>query len=1249
MSNPPPSDGRPLRGYVLGSLLGEGGFGAVFRAAQPAVQRDVAIKIILPKYANQPTFIRRFESEAQIVARLEHPHIVPLYDFWRDPDGAYIVMRLLRGGSLKLALAQAPWKLKPIVTLMRQLCSAVSFAHQHHIIHQDIKPANILLDEESNAYLSDFGIARNLEAGDSGGGFVGSPNYTAPELIDGFPPSPQSDLYNLGILLYELLAGEHPFQAHRQSPVAMLNAHLNEPLPSLGQTRPDLPTQLEDVLFVATAKDYRERYSSVADFERALWRALQSDSGLLQALDLTPITRPSDIKPYLEAFGGLTPEEEADTDSTRVVELEPPRNPYRGLQAFQQADASLFFGREGLIARLVERLAAGERFITLLGASGSGKSSVARAGLLPALQAGALPLSDKWFTLQVTPGPRPWEEIEAALLSIAVNPPASLLEQLQADERGLARAIKRCLPVDDPEVELVLLIDQFEELFTLMSDAASRDLLLRSLTQAVTEERGRLRLILTLRADFYDRPLQYAEFGALLHRSAVPLLPLTPQELERVIVLPAQQVGLDLETGLLAELLADSQGESGGLPLLQYTLSQLFEARQGQQLTRAAYQALGGVTGALARRADALYADLAPEAQASAQQLFLRLVTLGEGAEDTRRRALQSDLLALHPQAMPAVIEHFGAARLLTFDRDPITRLATVEVAHEALLRVWGQLRDWLARSRDDLRQEARLDGLAQDWRDSQHDPSFLLRGAQLEEAERWSNETALQLAPDVRAFLQASQTQRDQQTQQAAQQQAYQAALEATSRRRLRLIAIIFLIAAISASILSAFAFDQQDQAEADRRIAQTQQGEAQAARQTSDANVRIIQTQVAEAQARADDIQSLSLVASAQRAYLDQEADLAFALALAAVQIPDAPPQAQSALAEFARLPGTRAVIQQDETQWLRLGLSPDSKVLVTAGLTRPQTGQNSQSRLALWNPRTGQVLGGLDIPANAIIVGLAFSPDGSQLFSASSDRYLRIWSLADGQLEREWLAQSDLSSMALSPNGLRVVTGSLTGDLQVYNAQTGQLAANLTQLTGAVNRVGYSSDGRTIIAASSAGQFILWQPNTQVYQDFEADTGSIEALSVTQNQARFLYSTPSGGILYWAYDPANLGQLSLVGVLQEHSSPVTALAVSPDGSRLLSADREGRLLLWDLAGNSVLAELGGHEAVISDVAFSADGLAAVSADVGGQVRLWDVAGQTPPSDLSALIAWVQSERYLRPLTCEERALYLLEACPD
>jgi DNA-binding SARP family transcriptional activator len=658
--------GGAIRGYQLLEPIGQGGYGIVYRARQPSVGRDVAIKVIQPQYANLANFIRRFEAEAQLIARLEHPHIVPLYDFWREPEGAYLVMRWMRAGDLRARLKAGPVDLDCAVEWIEQLAGGLAAAHQKGIVHSDLKPENLLFDEDGNIYLSDFGIARQVVAEETGlrAVYSLSPLYSSPEHLLHEPLTPRSDLYCLGVLLYEMLAERAPFS--ERSPETE-----ERRLPSLHALREDLPPLLDEYLQRATAWDPAGRFPDAESMVIALREVMAG-----------------------RATFRITSGEHGEI-----------ANPYKGLRAFEEADAEDFFGRAGFVAALVERLGgkgreAGSakdildqgRFLAVVGPSGSGKSSAVKAGLLPALRRGCLPGADQWFIVEMTPGSHPLEELEAALLRVAANPPASLLEQLREDERGILRVVKRVLP-GDKRVELLLVIDQFEELFTLVEDPAVRQHFLDGLLAAVTATDSRLRVVLTLRADFYDQPLLYPGFSELVRQHTEVVLPLSVDELAEAIRSPAGRVGVAFEEDLVSTIVAQVKAQPGALPLMQYALTELFERRQDGLLTQEAYNAAGGVLGALSRRADELYERFTPAGQEIARQIFLRLVNLGEGASangllapDTRRRVLRSELESVAagkaggqandqvPEVFAHILETFGRHRLLSFDRDPLTR-----------------------------------------------------------------------------------------------------------------------------------------------------------------------------------------------------------------------------------------------------------------------------------------------------------------------------------------------------------------------------------------------------------------------------------------------------------------------------------------------------------------------------------------------------------------------------------------------
>src|SRR5262245_6118410 len=693
-------------------------------------------------------------------------------------------MRFLRGGSVEDLLRSGPLDPERVSSILDQVAGALAAAHRQGIVHRDVKPGNVLLDEVGNAYLTDFGVA--LEAGSpdrsTGTMIRGTPGYLSPEQVRLDPASPRSDVYALGIVTYEMLTGAPPFS--ESSLTALLDHHANDAIPSVREVRPDLPASLDRAIARATAKDAEDRFSDALGLAAAVRAALQGDASSVTA-------------------------------SAGEV-----RNPYKGLRAFLEADAADFFGREAVTKRLVRRLGEDQpnaRFLAVVGPSGSGKSSVVRAGLVPALRRGSLPGSERWYVIDMLPGAHPLRELESALLGLAVAPPPSLLDELEGDTRGLLRAVDEILP--DPDAELLIVLDQLEEVFTLIEDEDERFHILESLRVASTEAGSRVRVVATLRAAFSDQPLSGRGFGDLLAQRTEAITPMSPEELERAIVAPAERAGLAIEPRLLATMIADVVDRPGALPLLQFTLTELAERREDGALTLVGYRRIGGVSGALARRAEQLFEGMNEGARDVCRQVFLRLVTLGEGSEDTRRRVRRPELQPrADAQTLDGVLDAFGRHRLLSFDRDPETREPTVEIAHEALLAAWDRLSGWIDEARDDVRMQRRLAAAVAEWKSAERDPSYLLRGARLDQVHEWVETTTLALSDADRAYVAEGL---DMQRAMSERERA----LERRSVRRLRSLVVLGVAAALVATTLTVIAVNQRGRAEAETRLSRARE----------------------------------------------------------------------------------------------------------------------------------------------------------------------------------------------------------------------------------------------------------------------------------------------------------------------------------------------------------------------------------------------------------------------------------------
>ena len=472
------------------------------------------------------------------------------------------------------------------------------------------------------------------------------------------------------------------------------------------------------------------------------------------------------------------------------------RNPYKGLGSFSEIDAGDFFGRDKLVSGMTDALAGGDRLLVVVGPSGSGKSSAVRAGLVPALREGRVLGSDHWILATMTPGRHPFEQLEAALVRVTRSEVPGMLEQLTENDTGFLRMALRLIP--DERSELLLIVDQFEELFTLTTDRLRRRFL-DNLVTAVTDPRSRVRVVVTLRADFYDRPLLSHRFAPVFASSIVNVVPLTPAELEAATVEPAAGVGVDVQPALLAQMVADMGEEAAALPLLQYTLTEMFNTRNCGPLTLSSYNEMGGLEGALTARADHLFESFTVEEQEVAKQVLLHLVGIERSSEATRRRVTLDELRDLGE--VDEVVASFISNRLLTADRDPLTGKATIQVTHEALLDGWGRLRNWIELHSIDLKRRSTLAASAAEWEASGRDLDYLMTGGRLGQLAAWSEGTPLGIAPLERQFLDASLKQREVAEGEDELRRQREAGLARRAKRRLWGLAVALTLFATTAT----------------------------------------------------------------------------------------------------------------------------------------------------------------------------------------------------------------------------------------------------------------------------------------------------------------------------------------------------------------------------------------------------------------------------------------------------------------
>jgi WD40 repeat protein len=797
---------------------------------------------------------------------------------------------------------------------------------------------------------------------------------------------------------------------------------------------------------------------------------------------------------------------------------------------------------------------------------------VVRAGLVPAIRDGALGGPEDPFVAEMFPGEHPIDELEAALLRIAVHPVPRLRERLDSGSRGLLEAVDLVAP---GEAEVVVVVDQFEEAFTLTRDERERELFLESLRVAAADPESRLRVIVTLRADFYDRPLVYPRFGELLAEGTEAVPPLTPDELERAIRGPAERIGVRPEPGLVAEMIADVAHQPGALPLLQYALTELFDHRDEDRLTLAAYREIGGIAGALSARADRIYESAEPHGRHATKQVFLRLVALGEGRHDTRRRVPRGELDALDvdQEAIERAVNTFAGHRLLTFDREPSTREPTVEIAHEALLSAWERLRTWIDEAREDLRQERGLARAAAEWRGSDGDPSFLLRGARLEQLESWAATTDLAIGRPERAYLRASTDQRDREREEDERRRERETRIERRSARRLRGLVAVFAAAALITGTLAIVATDQRGRAEREAGVARGRELAAAAvANLEGDPELSVLLAiEAGEATRSADGTVLREAEEALHRAVVASRLDLEvpgvgglLAWSRRGLFVTEGPQD--SGLIEIRDSETGERVrsFHGHDGDVNDVAFSPDGSRLASTG---------DDGKLKVWDPSTGRLLSSVAAPGHAS--GPSFSADGSLVAAAWDEPgdQVRVLDLSTDRVV-SMVRVPQVIDTALSPDGKRVAVarwwpGGKVG--AVFDVRTGEEAFALPGPNCCASprsrAVSWSPDGR-LVAASSEGTARVW----------DAETGTVRH--------------------------------TLLG----HSGFVLSLAWSPDSSRLVTGSSDGTAKVWEIGSDGVRERwsLSAQETKsgIVGVAFSRDGTRVMAGDASiSAVQVWDL----------------------------------------
>ena len=908
-------------------------------------------------------------------------------------------------------------------------------------------------------------------------------------------------------------------------------------------------------------------------------------------------------------------------------------NPYKGLKPFLVGDAADYYGRDVISSYLVDVLNRSAT-VGVVGPSGSGKTSLIHAGLLHQLiedshrassGGAATDVQPPWLICQVRPGPSPLRSLEAGLaqaLSTAGPVTVSelpccdeLSEELRKGRVSLRALFEQTLLIGSRRVLIVC--DQFEELFTLCQDAAEQAAFLDVLSANgnSTEPADWLRVLVTLRADFMGQLLSHRPMADALQGSTVILGPMNDAELETAIVQPARAQGVEFQDGLVARLLGDVGGEAGRLPLLQFCLMQLWDHQRNRQLTHQDYDAIGGVEGALTRYADDLYATLADEDKQAVRRVLTQMVRPGVDREDTRRPITRGHLSA----ADWATVQRLADARLVVTDRDSSGQ-EVAEIAHEALIQRWGLLRDWIDTDRAFYLWHQRTRLAAAQWVRTGRDPGALLRGAPLAEALDWTTNKPSESGPDVAEFVAASQTQRDQEQAEknARQERELQQAqtltelehqrfeFEARSNRRLRWLVAGLAVVTVLALLGGLAAWSLQRVASQQAEHALSRQLAAQAINLTdTQLDLAMLLNDEALRRSTPEDRHDLLLnlnVSPLIETHLYGHKAAVFAMVLSsdgqimasgtddgAITLWDL--TEERTLAELPGEPGVNTI---------SLAFSPDDHVLASG---------DSTGIVHLWDVASGTSLGemvGHTQPVNA----LAFSEDGQTLRSISDDGTSRLWDLTTQQEVTDGLLPlTSRKGMAISLAG-NEVAGKLDTGIIVQDLATGEeVSPPLLGHSAFIHQMQFSPDGSLLASASFDSQVILWNLKTgqPLHPPLEGHEGRALAVAFSPDGKILATGGTDGKIFLWNVSTGTRLAVPDMG----HGNWVRVLRFTPDGQRLISGDADGTILVWDM---NLFRQLMGHENTVRALDFSPDGHTLASGSFDGSVRRWDLVTGKP-----------------------------------
>ncbi|MEP1080059.1 caspase family protein [Leptolyngbya sp. PL-A3] len=843
--------------------------------------------------------------------------------------------------------------------------------------------------------------------------------------------------------------------------------------------------------------------------------------------------------------------------------------PYQGLEPFTEATQQFFFGRKPVVEMLRQEL---ERspFVALIGASGSGKSSVVRAGLIPWLR------ELGWRVLDpIKPGFEPLGELKRTFAN-QFRRRDEIQQVYEAIASGSLDTVVALMPGME---RMLLVVDQFEELFTVCSDEEERQSLINLLTQF---QNSRLAVVITMRADFLEPCLAYANLTQQLQQHTVLIPPLEGKALEEAIASPAYKQGYSVEPALLRIIQRDVAQEKNCLPLLQFALQSLWDSanQADHQLTLDNYEQLQGIAGALNRHADRVYEfqdwrEATPTQPRSAQEqdwikrLCLKLVRTGESNRDTRQRQTKADLLALASEGdgtraiAETVLSDLVDARLLVTNQEETT-FAYVDLAHEALMDGWKRFAEWREGDRDARRLIDRMEDARREWEHHQRNPDFLLSRGLSVQIELQSEHLQPYLTSALREFYQLSKDKEREQAS-AVQWARSEGALDTRAQEAIELL--------------------QQNPLDGLALVLQ------------------LVKLNLEET--------NNHLFSSIQRA-LYQAVELArecycFEGHEAAVRAVAMSPDGTRIISGSAdhtirtwSLDGTPIgqPFREDLSSINSVAFSTDGKLICSGGVNKT---------IRLWS-LDGTPIGKPFVGHQDYVWSVAFSPDGQIIASGSSDNTIRLWKLDGTSIGQPLVGHKDaVRTVAFSPDGSMLISGSNNGLLLLWKLDSTPIGQPLVGHRGSVRSVAFSPNGRIIASGGQDQTIRLWDLNgTPIGEPFQAHQDEIWSVTFSPDGKIIASGSQDQTIRLWSLDGEPITQ-----PLRGHQSAVRSVAFTPDGRRLISGSKDNTIRLWSL--DDILPEqlIAGHQGAVYSVAFSPNGRTIASGSEDTTVRLWDLQG--------------------------------------